>query len=86
VAFLPNVTKDVCIELNNLAKVTNPSGNPPQETGNVDITALFAGTFTYAQGLEVTGGHTFSKKEGCFEGGGTPAAGTYHYYRALMAR
>jgi hypothetical protein len=86
VAILPNVQKEVCVTLNNNSGVNNPDGNPPQETGNVSLTPLFQGTFSYAQGIEVTGGHSFAKKEGCFEGGGTPAASTYHYYRVLMSR
>lgn len=86
IAILPNVTKEICITLNNNAGVTNPSTSPPVETGNVNSSTLFSGTFTYAQDIAVTGGHTFAKKEGCYEGGGTPAAGTFHYYRVLMAR
>jgi hypothetical protein len=50
------------------------------------MTTQFTGTFAYSQGIETAGGETFAKKEGCFEGGGTPAADTYHYYRVLKVR
>lgn len=86
-AILPNVTKDFCLALNDSAGVTNTTGNPPADVGSVDITTLFPGTFS-AGGIinSATSTDLFSKKEGCFEGAGTPASGTYHYYRVLYVR
>jgi len=33
-----------------------------------------------------TGNILDGQKEGCFEGGGTPTTGTFHYYRVLLVR
>lgn len=45
-AILPNVTKNFCLALNRSNFIDNPSGNPPEADGTVDVTSLFTGTFT----------------------------------------
>lgn len=86
VAILPNVTKDFCVALNEADNVTNPSGNPPMDDSTAELVTPFAGTFSYANWILDTSNDLATHSEGCFEGGGTPANGTYHYYRVLMAR
>lgn len=87
IAILPNVTKDFCTAMNDSASIPNTAGNPPADSGSVDITTPYAGSFT-AGGIinSAVSSDLFAKKEGCFEGAGTPAVGTYHYYRVLQAR
>lgn len=84
--ILPNVTKAFCVALNKSAGIDNPSGNPPRDVSTADVTAMFTGTYTGTQTLLDSGNLLRGRKEGCFEGGGTPATGTYHYYRVLLAR
>lgn len=85
-AFLPYVKKALCIELNQKTGVTNPSGNPPAEADQISAyTSLFTGTYAIGESLTLADPNK-GKTAGCFEGGGTPAAGTYHFYQVLVAR
>jgi len=85
-AILPNVTEAFCLMINDLNNITNPSDSPPNDNGDVSFATRFAGTFSMVETIGDTGNILDGKSEGCFEGGGTPAAGTYHYYRALLVR
>ena len=87
IALLMNVTKDFCLLVNDKNNIKNVADNPPQDTGSIAYSTPFIGTFVNTQSIKddatlYLSGHN----EGCFEGGGTPAAGTYHYYRVLLAR
>lgn len=86
IALLPYVTQDFCILLNDRVGVTNPAGIPPQDATTAEITVTFDGTYTLQNNIAAPGDALRGKPEGCFEGGGTPATGTYHYYRVLHAR
>jgi hypothetical protein len=87
IAFLPNVKQDFCLALNKKANVDNPSNNPPDAETPFNITSVFSGVFATAAGnfldSDLTG---VPPLEACYEGSGTPPAGTYHYYRVLLAR
>lgn len=84
IAFLQNVSEDFCILINERNDITNPSDAPPQDNGDIFLTDPFTGDFSYEAAIDTT--ETNGKSEGCIEGDTTPAAGTYHYYRVLMAR
>lgn len=86
IAILPNVTESFCLKINDTNDVENPSNTPPQDSDNFEITTLFAGS--YNSSPEEMGGSSLNanKKEACIQGSGTPPAGTYHYYRVLLAR
>jgi hypothetical protein len=91
IAVLPDVTKAVCIQINNTVGITNPSGNPPREASNFNyINSKFAGNYAYQTYLETTGDYTKYKLEGCFEGNSaspdTGQIGHYYYYKALLVR
>lgn len=85
IAVLPYVRKAVCIEINKGLGITNPGGNPPQETGNgwVGTNDKYAGSQSNAESLDQAG-----RMAGCFEGGAasTPPAKTYHYFQILVPR
>lgn len=84
IAFLPHINKALCIELNKKVDMANPSGDPPQEADNIGgYGTLFTGTFAHGEILTLP---EKGRSAGCFEGGGTPLAGTYHYYQVLVAR
>ena len=86
VALLMNVTQDFCISINEKNSIENPAGVPAQDQNAVSINP-FTGNYTRANHIVDAGGIYFNgKSEGCFQGGGTPAVGTYHYYRVLLAR
>ena len=84
--ILPNVSEEVCIAINKKLGIDNPADVPPQDVGGAyDITAHhFNGTFTAINRIDST--ETDGKLAGCFEGGGSPAAGTYHFYQVLLER
>lgn len=87
--ILPYVNVALCKALNDMAGVTNPSGAPGRDNGNADISTKFTGSFVAGQHIEDTasGSDVFDGQEtGCFEGGGTPATGTYHFYHVLIGR
>ncbi len=87
VAILQNVNKEFCLLINNKNGITNPSEAPPQDQTNVQVSTVFTGTFTASALIADTPtGYLFGHSEGCFEGDTTPPAGTYHYYRVLLAR
>ena len=87
IAFLPYVSQSFCNIVNDKNDITGSSGPPPPDNGTVDITAVFTGSFNASYQIYDSGKVLGGEKEGCFEGGGaTPPAGTYHYYRVLMAR
>ena len=87
IMFLPNVTETVCQIINEKMNVTGRNVAPPQDQGNAYDTAVpFAGTFTEANAIADAGGVFEGKFGGCFEGGGTPAAGTYHFFQVLRTR
>lgn len=85
-AVLPNVTSAFCIYINETLGITNPAGVPPQDQGTATLTTLFSGSYTYATTIVDAANNLQFKDEGCFEGGGTPAAGTWHYYKVLLSR
>lgn len=85
-AVLSNVTESFCLKINDINDIENPSDAPPRAQNDVELTTLFSGTYNNAELLSDAGGHLSQKLEGCFEGGGTPPIGSYHYYRVLLAR
>lgn len=84
--ILPWLRKDLCVQLNEMLDVTNPGGDPPQDSGNVDLTNKFTGSYTASQTIGGGDPEIERQRAGCFEGGGTPAAGTYHFFQVLLAR
>lgn len=84
--ILPNVSKSLCIAINNELGVDNPSGNPPQDQANSSPGAHFQGQYTNANLIASTGSTLSYVAAACYEGGGTPAAGTYHFYQVLIPR
>ena len=87
IAFLPYVSKDFCLLLNDKAGVINPLGDPPQDVNQVRLYHPFDGVFNFNTSIrDDATDQLIGKLEGCFEGDVDPLAGTYHYYRVLMAR
>lgn len=84
--MLPWVTRTLCIEINDLLGVTNPGGTPPQDSGNADVSTKFTGTYAASQSIGGGDPEIEGQRAGCFEGAGTPAAGTYHFFQVLIAR
>jgi hypothetical protein len=88
VAFLPWLTRDICLELDRRLGISLDNGNPPKATGSAWAAAgeEFTGTYGSGQTLIDATNFLFFKPEGCFEGNGTPPAGSFHYYRVLFPR
>lgn len=81
VATLRNVTKSFCLAVNQANDITNPLGPPPVEVDTYSYSQLFNGTYLYNNSIDVVGGYTAGKSEGCFS-----MSGIYYYYRVLLAR
>ncbi len=86
IAFLPYVTKEFCLLVNDNNNITNPSDSPPQDTAQVRLQHPFDGVFFYNTTILDATDHLSGQLEGCFEGDVDPVAGTYHYYRVLLIR
>lgn len=81
--MLPNVLRSVCAQINEYLDINGI----PQNTGTANDTA-FTGSFTATPALikENAGTALERQSSGCFEGAGTPPAGTYHFYHVLIQR
>lgn len=84
-AILPNVTEDFCFKINENYDVDNPLDAPPIDPDSFDITTEFTGTYSNSETIGTTALNSL-KLGGCFEGIGTPPAGTFHYYRVILPR
>ena len=83
--ILPYVKKSICTEISKRFNLLS-GGNPIQDANTISFTK-FTGTFSYnGEFIGDAAGLMNSTYEGCVEGGGTPAAGTYHYFKVLIAR
>lgn len=90
-AVLPNVSLNVCKQLNALARTADASDAPPVDQGNFDGTTKIAGVNGTAVGEPVSdGGSVLSgKRTGCFEPtnvDSSSAAGTYWFYHVMLVR
>ncbi len=84
--ILPFLKKEVCISLNDKIGIDNPSGNPPQDQANAYASTKYVGVISGSDAISDSGAELQGFQFGCFEGGGTPASGTYHFYYALIER
>lgn len=88
---LPYTKKDICLQINNSAKVTNPSENPPKDGGSAfnynSAAHKYTGTppFGTANAINPADGSLDAKLTGCFEGDTFPSGG-YHIFHVLHAR
>lgn len=85
-AVLPWIKKELCTSINELLDIPNPGGEPPQDSGNIDVTTKFNGVYTASQAIGGGDPEIEERRAGCVEGAGTPAAGTYHFFQVLLAR
>ena len=82
IAVLPNISQDLCTAINtNLGISSTPGDVTP-----ADITTKFTGSFTKGAALTDAGTVMDGQRSACFQGGGTPAVGTYHFYHVLLVR
>lgn len=84
--ILPNVNLEVCKQINILVGSGSLATNPPKDTVDaIYVGNPFVGVYSSSPG---TIGHAGFRgfSTACFEGAGTPAPGTYHFYRVLIAR
>jgi len=90
-AILPFIRKDLCVAINKIVGVTNPSGNPPVDASSflpaTVAAAAFQGVYSFGDNI---GDNTNldTHGSGCFQaGGGTNSpSGSYHFYHTLIAR
>lgn len=92
--ILPYVTKEICVAMNDMFSIVNPSGNPPQDNAIAYDIAPFDGNYGSNKVFNNTtsGNDEFNgKASGCIAGGlgagfaGQPT-GTYAYYQVLIER
>ena len=88
IAVLPYIERGLCIQINKKLGV-NAANNymPPQDVGDAwSATPEFDGTFGPGEVILDAGTILKGLDAACFEGGGTPPAGSYHFYSTLMQR
>ncbi len=80
-AILPNITEEFCTALR---KRLGRTGSIPQDSDTAYDSSdeHFAGSFSASHAIANLDGHS----TGCFEGDTTPASGSYHFYKVLLAR
>ncbi len=87
---LPHIRRDICIEINNLNGIANPSGEPPTEDhghNNLGFTGDYAvagGDPEIGEG--VSGVELIRHTTGCFEDSGGSWAGSYIFYHVILSR
>ncbi len=86
---VPFVSLPVCLQINNLNNITNPSGAPPTEDFN-SATTPFIGSFSVHTDPEIgegaTGVELKSVGTGCFQTTSGTWANSYVFYHVLYAR
>jgi len=86
--ILPNVSREMCMAVNTEVNVPLTDGEPPQDLSVGYTNVKFTGTFSSSYQIRDTTGdkNLDGKQTACFEGGGTPNTGTYHFYHAVLVR
>ncbi len=79
----PYLDRAICEEINSALGIP---GIPQDQGVSVNFLTQFTGSNWNTTIIEDAGGELHGKSAGCFEGDTTPAAGTYHYYKVLIAR
>ena len=77
--------EDVCLSINNLLDIGNPSGHPPVAP-DVDSTALFAAgaaPYAYTIGNDSGSANLSGHTAGCFK---EDSSGDFYYYQVLIPR
>ena len=86
-AVLRYIRKDVCIAINNILNIENPSGEPPVDSGFYDT--KFIGSMAYLWGEfgdDMTAQSLAGHAAGCFYNNGNPSNHSYNFYSVLLAR
>ena len=86
IMLLPNTLEEICREINRRINISDiPQDQTPafSSLGSIKFTGGFSAILDT---LSDAGSALDGNKTGCFEGGGVPATGTYHFYHVLIAR
>lgn len=97
ILFVPYLKKEVCVAVNKLLGIVPASRDVPRETNGPFATNVkFDGVYVQVADRKVSGDGTtgepeilFGKQAGCTESSGgasNPPAGTYHFFKILVAR
>lgn len=91
IAVVPWIKRQICVELNDKLGIENPEGDPPQAGGEILFAPITKFTGSYTENYAIQSDSSDAQiltatPTGCFEGGGTPTAGSYHFYQVLVAR
>ncbi|MGZ9097278.1 MAG: hypothetical protein ACXW30_03160 [Micavibrio sp.] len=93
IVALPWINESLCVEINRLSGIANPSP-PPQINGSAYTATLapFIGTFgddgsgTDDSEIDTTNEDFRRHSTGCFAGGSSDPDGGYHFYHVLIPR
>lgn len=85
IIVLQNLDRAVCLELNERLGVSNPSGNPPADSGLDNV--RYQGSFSYAATVGDEDVALKGKAAACYtDGGFSLGAGEHTFYKVLIAR
>jgi hypothetical protein len=85
VMFSGELTKDICIEINNKLGISNPLGNPPESAADTAGTSPYIGAFGHEEtlGEEPDAAPIKGKTAGCYRDTGDSAN---YFYKVLATR
>lgn len=89
IALVPHIPLQVCLQINNLSNITNPSGAAPEEDID-DSATVFTGAFTAIASPEIgdyaTGTGLVGHTAGCFQDVAGSWRDSYIFYQVLYGR
>ncbi len=88
IAILPEVSSDICIEINKKLNISSANNYMTQEDDSFAVVP-FQDTYSYSARISDNAGLAAlnGKYSGCFEGKDSPqSAGKYYFYQVLLAR
>lgn len=91
VMFVPYLQRGLCLQINNMLNIPNPSGEPPVDGGcaGAGSSNVYTGSFAESMVISVPGITDSNKKSGCFRhtGGSCGTTGdSYHFFHVLIER
>jgi len=88
IAILAYVSQEFCVEINKKNQLGITTNNIVQDEASMNISGQeFIGNYIWSARIrDAAPAELINNLEGCVEGDNDPPAGTYHYYRVLLAR
>ncbi len=77
------IDKDICMKINNLLNISNPSNSPPIDIGTMNFDSLYDGNFPNSPSSSFNAPEIIGRNSGCIS---DSSETTFHFYHVLFAR